>query len=127
MFLIKKKAEQRTIESSSLNNTEKVTHPPLPIFQAKKLLLFSFNLCQVPYNSNYRSSHEYLLCNLHFIKHFVHFCPSDKVSIETEKLLKGKPVWVDSFILKYSKYKCTVIKIFLDNILTSFKSHNSWL
>lgn len=101
MFLIKKKAEQRTIESSTLNNTEKVTHPPLPIFQAKKLLLFSFNLCQVPYNSNYRSSHEYLLCNLHFIKHFVHFCPSDKVSIETEKLLKGKPVWVDSFILQY--------------------------
>lgn len=27
MFLIKKKAEQRTIESSTLNNTEKVTHP----------------------------------------------------------------------------------------------------
>lgn len=126
MFLIKK-AEQRIIESSTLNNTEKVTHPSLPIFQAKKLLLFSFNLCQVPYNSNYRSFHEYLLCNLHFIKHFVHFCPSDKVSIETEKLLKGKPVWVDSFILKYSKYKCTVIKIFLDYILTSFKSYNSWL
>lgn len=96
-MLLIKKTEQRITESSTLNNF------------------------------NYRSSHEFLLCNLHFIKHFVHFCPSDKVSIETEKLLKGKPVWVDSFILKYSKYKCIVSKFFQDYILTSTKSPNSCL
>lgn len=48
MFLIKKKAEQRTIESSTLNNTEKVTYPPLPIFQAKKNYYF-FNLICAKY------------------------------------------------------------------------------
>lgn len=66
MFLIKKKAEQRTIESSTLNNTEKVTHPS-QYFKLRNYYFFNLicakyltipitdllmNICSVTYTSS---------------------------------------------------------------------------
>lgn len=67
MFLIKKKAEQRTIESSTLNNTEKVTTHPSQYFKLRNYYFFNLicakyltipitdllmNICSVTYTSS---------------------------------------------------------------------------